>query len=145
MTADRDGSETGRLELEGAVGHVVRMRRRSVPIAGNHRVVVRLHVDPERVAARGEDVLGVDDGERPVRSKQPLGFRVPHVGIDPVEGSEGGDRVELRARRLPGLERCVHDLHAGKAASLRPAIAARPSPSSTQTISRPRAASDSVA
>jgi hypothetical protein len=111
MAADRDGSEAGLLELNGAISDVVRMRRGSIPVAGHDGVVVRLHLDPELVAPRREDMLGVDDGECPVRSKKPRRLRVPRFRVDPVERSERHDPVELSSLRLPCFERSVHDLH----------------------------------
>src|SRR4051794_38368004 len=64
VAADGSGAEhAARIDLRVEVGNLLGPWRRAVVGAREDGVVVRLHLDPELVATRWKDVLGVDDSE----------------------------------------------------------------------------------
>jgi energy-coupling factor transporter ATP-binding protein EcfA2 len=109
--------EPGGFELRRVTLGLVGIERRPVVRVGNHGVVVLLYLRPEGLVARQAHVRAVDDRERAARPQQPHRLRVAQVRCDPVEGGERHDRVEVRLRRLPGLEVRADDLRLGDVAA----------------------------
>src|SRR6266516_241358 len=99
------------VELRAESGYVVGGRRR--PLVGlrrgAERDVIVLHIDEEVVAVLRQHVVRGDHGERAAVAEEPGRLLVAQLGIDPVEGGEGDDRVEVRVVRLPRLVGGVDD------------------------------------
>src|SRR6266516_1851295 len=112
VTADADVAEAvARFDLRAESGYVVGGRRR--PLVGlrrgAERDVIVLHIDEEVVAVLRQHVVRGDHGERAAVAEEPGRLLVAQLGIDPVEGGEGDDRVEVRVVRLPRLVGGVDD------------------------------------
>lgn len=87
-------------------------RRRTVVGVWHNRVVVLLHLYPERIVFGKQHMRSSYDAERSTWTKEPGRFGVTQLRRDPVERVEDDDRVEARAFRFPGLE--VADLDLGR-------------------------------
>ena len=104
--------EPGRLDLGTLVRKLAGPRPDRAPEHPLADLVVDvLDVAEERVAAVGEDVGRLPEGQVPAVAQEVERPLVPDAGIDPVPGRRRHHEVERRAgRRPPVLERPMHDL-----------------------------------
>src|SRR5215469_16997104 len=113
MPDQGDCEEAAALDRRAVIGLLA---RREVPGARWHAladlVVDVLELAEERVAVRGEDMIGPPDRQMAARPEQSPGLPVPDSGVDPVPCCRREDEVEmLQAGWLPVLECLPADLH----------------------------------